>query len=242
MVNRKTRGALAVLLLATVSLAAGPAAALSFSIPVGRTVEDIDLSTGGGLTYDGTAETLTITTDVDALRLDDGSTVSLSAGQLVFSLSVTLVGAVSTTTLISDTFHDADFSNGAFDFTIMDTQNTAAPGDDELVLGADFTGNLHLFIQETFFGTTGDLGGDAQGGKFAVTWLNAALAGQVPLSGDLSAFLTNYSPMTNLADGGGGFVDHTAQPNVDVNLPEPGLGGLAVAVLLATAGVARRRR
>jgi hypothetical protein len=230
-------------LVVVASLAAQPAAALSFSIPAGRVVVDIDLSTSGGLTYDGTSETLTIATDVDQIRLDDNSVIGLAPGQLVFSLSVSLVGVVTTTPVGFDTIHEADLSNGAFDFTVMDTQNTPSVLDDELVLGADFTGDVHLFIQESFFGTTGDLGGGSQGGDFDVTWLNAALVGHVPLAGDLSAILTNFAPSTGLADGGGGFVGYTAQPNVDVNftVPEAGTGWLLLSTAVAIVGVSRRR-
>jgi hypothetical protein len=244
MVSRIVKAGLVALMMAA-SLAAQPAAALSFSIPVGRVVADIDLSTSGGLTYDGTSETLTISTDVDEIRLDDNSVVGLSPGQLVFSLSVSLVGVVTTTPIGFDTLHEADLSNGAYDFSIIDTQNTASVLDDELVLGADFTGDLHLLIQESFFGTTGDLGGGSQAGEFTITWLAAALAGQVPLAGDLSAILTNFAPSTGLADGGGGFVDYTAQPNVDVNftvpVPEAGVGWLLLSTAVAIAGASRIR-
>lgn len=244
MVSRIVKAGLFALVMGA-SFAAQPAAALSFSIPAGRVVADIDLSTDGGLTYDGTTETLTISTDVDQIRLDDNSVIGLAPGQLVFSLSVSLVGAITTTPIGFDTIHEGDFSNGAYDFSIIDTQNTASVLDDELVLGADFTGDLHLLIQESFFGTTGDLGGGTQGGDFNITWLNGALAGLVPLAGDISGILTNFAPSTGLADGGGGFVDHTAQPNVDVNftvpVPEAGLGWLLFSTAVAMAGVSRLR-
>ena len=242
-----TRIALAALVTGLVIVGAQSASALSFSVPAGRIVVDLDLSTASGLTYDGTTETLSITTDVDALRLDDESTVSLLPGQLVFNVTVSLVGTVTSTPVGFDTIHQADLSNGAFDFTIVDTMNTASVLDDEMVLGGDFDGDVFLEITESlFFGTSGNFGGGSQGGVFDVTWLNAALTGKVPLEGDMSAILSVFSPTSFLADGGGGFVGFSAQPNIDFNftegtVPEPGVAWLLGTAVMGSWLLRRRR-
>jgi len=241
--------AVGALLLAAPMLGALPrsADALSFSIPAGRTIVDVDLSSGAGFDYDGTSEELSLVTDVDALRLDDGSSISLPSGAVQFSVLVMLQGAPSVSTVGFDTFVNADFRNGlAFDFTLTDTIAS------ELVFGGDFDGDLQLSLVDRFtFGLNGDLGGGAQLGAFDVTGVNPALAGQVLPRGNLSALLTNIQPSSAAAllDGDQqGFQEFTAQPNIDFNLvPEPGTGallGLGLGALVAAGRAAggRRRR
>lgn len=230
-------------------LAPGQAQSLSFSIPAGRTVVDIDLSTSvTGFSYDGGTETLSLTADVDAFRLDDSSTVSLDPGDVTMNVTLMLQAPISVVPAGFDTIATGYYANGlAFDLTLIDSNGTPSTGDDELVFGADYTGNVQLQITDsTFFGITGDFGGGTQAGAFTVGSVNPALAGQIPLSGDLSALLVSLSPssLAALDDGSGGFNSFTAQPNVDFNfsVPEPGMALLLGSALLAMGARRLRRR
>lgn len=246
--TKATQAAGTILALACgLALAAQPARALSFSVPAGRTITDIDLSSGStGLDYDGDAspETLSMTADVNVIRLDDGSEISLSSGQLTFSLNLMLVtGSVEVTTVGFTTFVDADFVNGlTYDFVILD--NVAA----QQVLGGDFLGDAVLALTEGFAGLSGTFGGGSGGGTFSLTQVNPALSGKISTSGNLAAQLTTFNPgsLASILDGGSpqGFNDFTAQPGIDFNfaaVPEPGAAGLlGLGGLLA--GVIFRRR
>lgn len=227
------------------ALSAGSAHALSFSVPAGRTIVDVDFSGPVGLSYDGTTETLTMAADVDVFRLDDTTQVT-PTGTVSFNVTLMLTG---TTSVLGSTA-SASFMNGlASDFTLIDDNATASLLDDEVVFAGDFTGPALLEITASIFGTTGDFGGGTQAGAFTVSNVNPALAGQVLPTGDLSAFLTNFTDgsggvVTSLApllDGGvagAGFQDFDAQPNIDFNLvPEPASGLLPT---LAALWVARR--
>lgn len=231
-------------------LAAAPAGALSFSVPAGRTIEDVDLSgSTGDFEVDGDAspETLSISADVNVLRLDDGSDITLAAGQVSFSLNLMLEsGSLETTTdAFGNTIATADFSNGlAADFTLLD--HVAG----EQLFAADLGGPVRLRLTEGFAGLTGSFGAASEGGRFSILSgsVNPELTGKLLPAGDLalalSAFRDGNGNAVNsaapLLDGGSpqGFEDFTAQPSGDFNfVPEPG----SVALLgLGLAGLAAR--
>jgi len=248
------------------ALTAGPAAALSFSVPDGRIIEDMDIAgSTGDFEIDGDAspETLSITADVSSIRLDDGSTISFGANQVTFNLNLMLIpGSVvvsSTGGLFPQTLATADFSNGmAFDFTVFD--NVAG----ELVFGAELGGPtdpIQLSLTEGFTGLTGTFGAASQGGIFNLSSVSPELLGHIPSKGNLAlqlgAFLQDGSSVNSVApllDGESpqGFEDFTAQPTGDFNfegavlIPEPGsallLGTAALgAWAIARAGRTRRR-
>jgi len=240
--------------------AAGPAGALSFSVPNGRVIEDMDISgTTGDFAIDGDAspESLSITAGVNSIRLDDGSTIPFGANQVTFNLNLMLIpGSLETQTdFFGDTSVTADFSNGlAFDFTVFD--NVAG----ELVFGAELGGPtdpIQLSLTEGFTGVTGTFGAASQGGNFTVSSVSPDLFGHIPSEGNLTLQLgvflqegSSVSAVAPLLDGGDpqGFEDFTAQPTGDFNfqgavvIPEPGSALLLGTVALGAWALARPGR
>lgn len=251
----------ALALAAAVVLAAAPAHALSFSVPDGRIIEDIDISgTTEGFVINGAddfgndiaAEWLFINADVNAVRLDDGSTIQLAAGQVTFSSAVKLDnGSVSVgTDFFGNTTITADFSNGlTADFSLTD--NVAG----ETVFAGELGGPIQLSLNE-FTGPNGSFGAASQGGSFSVTDVNPELSGKILSEGDLAlqlgAFRQNGSNVGSLSalldsESPQGFEDWDAQPTGDFNfsgavVPEPGSSALLLSLAAAAWGARRIRR
>lgn len=249
-------------LAAALVLAGGPVYALSFSVPDGRIIEDIDISgTTGDFVINGAdssgndipTEWLFVTADVNAVRLDDGSTIQLAAGQVTFSSSLKLEnGSVSVSTdFLGDTTIAADFSNGVSmaDFTLTDT----VAG--EIVFAGELGGSIQLSLSE-FTGPTGTFGAASQGGSFSITNVNPELFGKILSEGDLAlqlgAFRKNGSNVSSLSalldsESPQGFEDWDAQPTGDFNfsgtvVPEPGSALLLGLAAAAAAWGGRRAR
>ena len=236
---------------AGIGFAAEPTQALSFSIPAGRTIVDLDFSgTTGDFVINGGAnpETLSLTAGVNVIRLDDGTDIGLAAGQVTLALDLTLdAGSLETSSGVFDTTVTADFRSAACgNLTLFD--NDAG----ELALAADVAGPTQLTLTEGFTGVTGTFGGASQGGGFVVSTVNSELVDHVlpagNLAGGLSVFRQNGSTVLTLApllDGGDpqGFEDFDAQPGGDLNfVPEPGAACLLGLCLVALAARPRSRQ
>lgn len=225
---------------------------LSFSIPSGRYVVDIDFATTGGTaTYDDKSETLVISADVGRLRLDDGSTIESGGGldlQIVFS--VELVGSISAAgTIISGTYASA-----TADFVIIDS-----PGPSEsLIYAADFDGaggSLNILTQAfTGFVLNGTLSGNYTR-DYGTALDSNELADVFSPIGNLSVQLSNFSPSTSTAlrddpadpdvNDRDGLNSFTAQPTVDLTpgpIPEPATGLLLAGGLIGLSLATRRRQ
>jgi len=248
-------------LAAALVLAAGSAHALSFSVPDGRVIEDIDISgTTGDFLINGAddqgddlaTEWLFVTADVNAIRLDDGSTIQLAADQVTFSSALKLNdGSVSVSTdFFGNTSITANFSNGVTaDFSLID--NVAG----ETVFSGELGGPIELGLSE-FAGPTGVFGAASQGGSFSIIDANPELLGKILSEGnlglDLGAFRQNGSNASSLSalldsESPQGFEDWDAQPTGDFNfsgavVPEPGSSALLLTLAAAAAWGGRRAR
>lgn len=213
-----------------------PAGALSFNTN-GASIVDMDFSASSVASYDGSSQTLTVSTDVDVIRLDNGGSISLAPGQVQLSVQVSRLADVDTD---FDSFVQGSFASVGADFVLIDQSD-----------GVIMTGN---FIDPTAQGHIGaDLRMDAIGGFVYSTILSGEyLAAGTLISsnlldatGFLSVVMNNLdNPFVwDLLDYGGGLNNFGSDAQADITPnPEPGTALLLGAGLVALGARARRRK
>jgi len=235
--------AAALLLLAGAS---GPANALSFTIPDGAQIIDID--TGSSATpssYDGTTETLSIFSDIRVIRIDmDPWEISIAPGDVELSVQLTLQGTITDMVAVLLGY----YSNGAADFTITDIA-----GGNEVIFAANFDSLVPLALNAPFAPfdpqvLDGVLGGDYTKIDLDNPFDDAIYAGgnlgiqlQALLVGGVQA--TTLNILDNPFGPPGGLQDFTFNPVSDLTpIPEPSTGWLVALGMVALATRSRRLR
>jgi hypothetical protein len=234
-------GAAAILLL--LAAGAGPTHALSFTIPDGARIIDIDTgSSATASSYDGTTETFSIVSDVRVIRINmDPWEIMLAPGAVELNVQVALQGTITD----SVTVLRGSYSNAAADFTITDLA-----GGNEVIFAANFDDPAPLALNAPFalFGDydiiDGTLGGDYTRLDLDNPFDNALyLRGNLGIQ--LQTLLVGGAQATtlNIQDGGGGLVDFDFNPVADLTpIPEPATGWLVALGIAVLAARGRRPR
>jgi hypothetical protein len=222
----------------------GPAKALSFTIPDGARIIDVDTgSSATASSYDGTTETFSIFSDIRVIRLDTGPDILIPAGDVQLSVQVTLQGTITdaVTALLGS------YSNGAADFVITDIA-----GGNQVIFAADFDNPVPLALNAPLAPfdpliIDGTLGGDYTKAvnldnpfdNAIDPWGNLGVQLQSLLVG--SAQATKLNILDNPFGPPGGLQDFTFNPVSDLTpIPEVATGWLVACGIFALA--ARRRR
>lgn len=239
------------------ALAAAPTAAraLSFTLPAGSRIIDIDLSGGSqGLAYDGDNETLSLSGSGDAvdvdrfdLKLSDGSldTIEFGTGQVRMQLNIALDPPVQ----VGTSTMEAHLSNGSVsDFTVWDLGGSTT----ELVFAGSFVDDLVLEATQTVLGLQANLGSSTYRIDSEAPEVADALLDSGTLNSSINQFRRNGSNLTGICqivdapcppdDGtASGLQSFTAQPNLDFTpVPEPSTLALLAGGLAGLAGGRRR--
>jgi hypothetical protein len=217
-----------------------PSHALSFTIPDGATIIDVDTgSSATASSYDGTSETFTIFSDIRVIRLDTGPDILIPSGDVELSIQVTLMGTI----VDAGTALLGSYSNGAADFVITDIA-----GGNEVIFAANFDSPAPLALNAPFWPLDsqiidGTLGGDYTKAVDLDNPFDNAILPQGNLGVQLQSLLVGGTPATkvNIQDGAGGLNDFTFSPVSDMTpIPEVATGWLVALGIIVMAARSRR--
>lgn len=222
------------------------ATALSFTVPTGKKIDDIDLQSVVVQVYDGAAEMFAVSARVASMQLSDGSSINLIAqgSEVYLELALPLVSV----DFVSSTLVFASVQNGATDFSIVD-HTGAIP---EVVFAGDFDFDPTPLQINGFFSVSALLSG-----QYSTTVEHPDLTVAVRSGGEIvigvsalsSDGVNPYFQASDIVDPGSlGLKTFYGQATADFNFlatPEPGsaaLLGAGLAGLAWTGTRARRRR